>query len=282
VQPTSGSPLQASIASYHLHKGGGSESDYEDAFAMSPEGDNREVMDVSNLRIAISDGASESVLAGLWARSLVDHFVRTPPDILCSSEGFAHQAVVASKLWDATLSDYVAQREAEGRPIQWYEQPKIDRGAYATLLTVGFSSPQNAGDLLESSAGSAWSAAAIGDCVLFHVREDELITAFPMTNSADFGFNPDLLNSRNRDAALIADRVRLSTGTLRQGDDLYICSDALAAWFLGQTEHGCRPWELLRDLGTVDGTDFTLWINEQRLNGHMGNDDVTLLHLDVW
>ncbi|WP_433539815.1 hypothetical protein ACQP10_24980 [Streptosporangium sandarakinum] len=274
--------MKASIASFSLHKEGGTEDEYEDAFETFPDEAGSDGVHVSVVRMAVSDGASESALAGRWARSLTRWFVQAPSGTARSADEFAGQVVNAVRSWEATLGDYVAKREAEGRPIQWYEQPKLDRGAYATLLTVDFSVPPCEEAVPEPAEEIVWYAAAMGDSALFHVRDGKLVTAFPMTHSGDFNLTPDLVNSRTMDADLIAGRVRLHKGTLRQGDDVYMCTDAVAAWFLTEAERGCRPWELLRDLGTRDGQDFATLVREERASGRMRNDDVTLLHMDVW
>ncbi|MBF8186156.1 hypothetical protein ITP53_10425 [Nonomuraea sp. K274] len=273
MRQTCGSRIPGSVASHRTHKGGGHAEEYEDAYRICPPVLDDQI-DVASLRIALSDGASESALAGLWARSLVDHFAGVTPEALVSAERFGREAVAASASWPATLSDYVAGREADGRPIQWYEQPKLDRGAYATLLALGFRvSMANEGQ---------WFAAAIGDCCLFQVRDDSLITTFPLAESADFGTSPDLLNSRNQDSGRIVERVAMGAGSIRQQDDIYLCTDAVAAWFLREAEHGGRPWEILRDLGTADGPDFAEFVGEERLSGRMRNDDATLIHVSVW
>jgi hypothetical protein len=255
--------------------------EYEDAYAFLPPASTGEEIDVASLKVAVSDGASESVLAGLWARSLVDHFVNAPLKALVAPDDFGLYAVTATSSWEATLGDYIARREADGRPIQWYEQPKIDRGAYATLLTVGFHPPMD-GNLADPRDDGRWSAAAIGDCCLFQVREGSLITTFPLTLSEEFGTSPHLLNSRNQDSPLISKRVVMSTGSLRQQDDFYLCTDAVAAWFLREAAEGRHPWETLRDLGTSDGLEFADFVVEERASGRMRNDDATLIHVAVW
>jgi hypothetical protein len=75
------------------------------------------------------------------------------------------------------------------------------------------------------------------------------------------------------------DRVRLAEGVIAEGDDFYICTDALAAWFLGRAERGERPWDILRDFGELDFRD---WLCCVRRSGEIRNDDVTLIHIDVW
>ncbi|MFG6200453.1 protein phosphatase 2C domain-containing protein [Nonomuraea sp. JJY05] len=270
--------MRASIFSHRLHKGGGSEEEYEDAFATTLDVQTLEDVAADGLGIAISDGASESILAGRWARLLVRHFTEAMPGVLGTRDAFASHAVQAVKQWELSISEYVTEREAEGRPIQWYEQPKMDRGAFATLLVVGLSVTLGEdGDSL-----TTWVAAGIGDCALFHVRDNRLLTSFPMTDSAAFTNSPALLNSKNHDHDLIAERMQTHVGILRPKDDLYICTDAVAAWFLGQAERQGRPWETLGDLDAANGPTFADLVDEERAGGRMRNDDSTLIHLTVW
>jgi hypothetical protein len=154
----------------------------------------------------------------------------------------------------------------------------MDRGAFATLLVVGLAvTPQEDGSSL-----ATWVAAGIGDCALFHVRDNRLLTSFPMTDSAEFTSSPALLNSKNHDRDLIADRMKTHVGILRRKDDLYICTDAVAAWFLGQAERQGRPWEILENLDIADGPTFAGLVDEERAGGRMRNDDSTLIHVTVW
>ncbi|WP_433355872.1 protein phosphatase 2C domain-containing protein [Microtetraspora malaysiensis] len=270
--------MRASISSHCLHKGGGSEEEYEDAFATTADLQTLEDVAADGLRIAISDGASESILAGRWARLLVRHFTTVIPNVLDTRDTFAYHAVLAAEQWEHSISEYVAEREAGGRPIQWYEQPKMERGAFATLLAVGLSvTPQEDGGSL-----ATWVAAGIGDCALFHIRENRLLTSFPMIDSAEFTSSPALLNSKNRDRELIAERMKTHVGILRQKDHLYICTDAVAAWFLEQVEREGRPWETLNDLDAAEGMTFADLVDEERAGGRMRNDDSTLIHVTVW
>jgi hypothetical protein len=174
-----------------------------------------------------------------------------------------------AKAWGLIIETYVYDREAAGRPVKWYEQPGLARGAHATLLAGRF-------------AKSRWHAAALGDSCLFQVRDEHLVASFPVQTSAGFGIEPDLLNSLHQDSDLVAKRVALAEGTCEQHDQFYFCTDALAAWFLSRGEAGERPWEALRDVGTDVIPRFDIWVAEQRAHGLMRNDDVTLIRVDVW
>ena len=120
---------------FHLPKSGNSAEEYEDAFAASPE----------HGRFAVADGASESSFAGLWARLLVEGFVKE-----------------ARKPWEETgwlkpLHERWAA-EVNRRPLPWYAEMKRQEGAFATLLGFALRSPDH------------WRAVAVGDSCLIQVR----------------------------------------------------------------------------------------------------------------
>ncbi|WP_447002683.1 protein phosphatase 2C domain-containing protein [Saccharothrix isguenensis] len=225
---------------------------------------------------AVADGASESLLAGEWADLLarsVNDAVRADECVARDADRFASALVGAGEAWDGWLSAYVARREADGRPIAWYEQPKLDRGPHATVLAARFCA---------DPSGTRWAAAALGDSCLFHVRADRLLLGFPVESSEAFSNSPGLVNAFNRDQELLARHVRTASGRAEDGDQFFLCTDALAAWFLGAVERGDRPWHELCDLtrsGDLDG--FGEWLRVARGKGVMRNDDVTVVHVDL-
>jgi hypothetical protein len=131
----------------------------------------------------------------------------------------------------------------------------------------------------ESRLIGHWSSAAVGDTCLFQVRDGRLHHAFPLSKSSSFDTSPALLGSSDSDLATIANHVQLATGTVAEGDDFFVCTDAMAAWFLARSEEGSMPWETLRDLNEIG---FTEWLHEARQASGLHNDDVTLVHIDIW
>ncbi|GAA0246651.1 protein phosphatase 2C domain-containing protein [Saccharothrix mutabilis subsp. mutabilis] len=218
---------------------------------------------------AVADGASESLLAGEWAdlltASLLDH-AGEDAEVLQGPDRFAAALAAAGRAWEAWLADYVAAREADGRPIAWYEQPKLDRGPHATVLAARF-------------AADRWHAAALGDSCLFQVRDDRLERAFPLDRPEDFDNTPPLVNAFNRDTGLLARHVRTASGRTRPGDAFFLCTDAVAEWFLRETGRGGRPWRVLRGFA-ADHDGFAAWLDRVRGEGLMRNDDVTVVHVD--
>ncbi|MFC4562827.1 hypothetical protein ACFO4E_13250 [Nocardiopsis mangrovi] len=269
--------LSASAAVHHAAKDGNSAAEYEDAWSVARPTQPDEEFDARGWRCAVADGASESLLAGRWAGELVREFAGSVA--AADPASFAAAVRRAADRWPAVVARYTEQRENEGRPVKWYERPGLEKGAHATLLTVEVApGAHDADGTGEARAG--WRASALGDTCVFQIRDDDLLTAFPMADSASFDTSPPLVGSRDPDTALLAERVLSHTGDLRGGDDLYLATDALAAWFLTRYERGERPWRVLCDLGVTVG--FDEWLARERSDGRMRNDDVTLVHLNAW
>jgi hypothetical protein len=220
---------------YSLPKAGNDRAEYEDAFAGSP----------AQGRFAIADGASESAFAGAWANLLVEGYTRHDGDWSAWLPG-------ARKSW------YEACRE---RTISWFAENKFQEGAFASFLGVSF-----------DDARRRWQAAAVGDCCLFQTRDQRLLHAFPIGKSSAFGNQPDLIGSLASSRKI--NRKRLQ-GDWRRGDQLILMTDALARWFLLQTEQKKMPWPEIASIKTQQA--FEAWIEKARAGKELRNDDVTML-----
>ncbi|MFF7280524.1 hypothetical protein [Streptomyces griseorubiginosus] len=232
---------------------------------------------VRSLYAAVSDGASESLLARAWAEQLVSDVI----DSMCVGRDwwrepgyFAKDLIERSALrWESFLVQYQEDRAAQGRPITWYEQPGLEKGAFATVLGT-----EIRGTLLETGETSwSWHAFALGDSCLFQIRDGAVHTSFPVTDLEEFGITPQLLGSRNRDWELVARRMTVAHGELEPGDELLLSTDALAAWTLAGEVAGLLPGRQLAAIAPQGEEQFAEWIAHQRSGGHMRNDDVTLI-----
>jgi hypothetical protein len=275
--------VRASAIAYWAAKEGSSDDEYEDAWGVVP--DVGEEIPGNSVTVTVTDGATESLLAKQWAGMIADKFSFVT-DPIRDAYSFAEAAVSLTASWPAVVDSYIAQREKDSKPLRWYERPGIAKGAFATLLTLqvnigdehqGGQGPGTGADTLPTIG--SWFSAALGDTCLFHVSDGSLRTAFPLTESAQFGTSPALLGSFNTDPQVIVEHVRLAMGSVAEGDDFFVCTDALAAWFLSRTEEGNRPWETLRDLADID---FAQWASQERQANGLRNDDVTLVHIDIW
>jgi hypothetical protein len=264
--------LIAYASTFCVPKRGSSPHEYEDACWVGPNGHGNGEIELKSVSVAVADGASSSMLAGPWARRLVEIFGGAKGVARAKSE-FVAAYREATRLWDQEVLAYINDREQRGIPIQWYEEPGLARGAYATLLVIEFSDGRR-------GYPPKWRAAGIGDSCIFQVRDDSLYSHFPMDNAADFSYQPPLLPSRAVEDDVIRRNVYLGTKTWAPEDTFYIVTDALAAWFLRTWEAGGKPWVPLRDFNM--DADFSTWVNQQRNLNEIHDDDTTLVRIDMW
>jgi hypothetical protein len=265
--------MLAITSTFSVPKRGSSPQEYEDAVWVGPDGDGSGELQASSLTMAIADGASESLLAGRWARRLVKVFgtnkaARARPAFIA-----AYRAAVEG--WGDEVAEYTKEREERGFPIQWYEEPGLVKGSHATILVAEFRDGRG-------GRTPTWGARALGDSCLFQIRNELLYASFPMSDATSFTYQPSLLGSRGVDESVLRRHVKVATSDWERGDSFYLMTDALAAWFLRLNESGRRPWEPLRDMDTLDAElDFAEWVEERRDRDQMNNDDTTLIRIDM-
>lgn len=234
--------------SFALHKDGNAADEYEDACAGNPVAG----------RFAIADGASESSFAGFWAKLLV--------------QGFVTARGKTTLNWLTPLQQKWAEA-VDRLALDWFGEEKREQGAFATFLGLVLQRGQ--------TADSRWRAVAVGDCCLFHVRQDTLLASFPTQGSAGFGNRPPLICSRAVGGRDGFGQARRAVGKWRKGDRFFLMTDALAEWFLQRHERQRKPWESLwRRLIEPNGA-LTAYIEQLRRRKELKNDDVTLLMIDL-
>jgi hypothetical protein len=229
-------------------KGGNAADDYEDA--AHPHDATREA--TRSFRCAVADGATEASFSGLWARILVEAFC-------------------AGRLRDSHFGEDVAGLSQEWgervgtRSLPWYAEQKLESGAFAAIvgLTVG--------------ADGTWRAFAVGDTCLLHVRNGHLQTSVPLDRSDAFSNAPRLVGTvATANRGVVPLRF---WGRWEPGDELYLMTDAIAAWALGRVEEGRPPWRTLDSLMRGPYVRFGRWVALQRERGTLRNDDVTVQRL---
>jgi hypothetical protein len=239
-------------------KAGNSEEEYEDAFWPKRRvfGERR-----PELSVAVADGATESSFSGIWARQLVHAYCRG--------------VLNSSTLRDSLLRKQQAwARFVERKPLPWYAEEKVRKGAFSTLLGLSLK------DKDKMAVSGLWEAFAIGDTCLVQIRDETLLASFPLSTAAEFTNSPFLLGSNPEANIAIDSEVRNKTGNWQSGDRFYLMTDAIAAWFFREVENNQAPWRALRDLDTVE-LPFRPWVDELRAAHQMRNDDVTLYRIEV-
>lgn len=255
--------MRCVVSSFWLPRDGSPVEDYEDAYFPTCTGPRT----TPRLRLAVADGATESMLSGQWARTLVRTWCRS------RRRGIADVVASAMSGWDATVVAYRQGREDEQRPIEWFEQPGLERGAHATLLGVELSRPPG--------GEGRWSAVSLGDSCLFQVRDDRLVAAFPLTDVAAFGNAPNLVPTSCGHLGRVVAHLERAQGTWRPGDTLYLATDALAAWFLAGAADLGAPWRALDRIACDDHAAFAAWAAGHRAGGRLRNDDLTLVRVEA-
>lgn len=265
---------------FWLAKAGNTAAEYEDAFHGKSSGCPPRAI------VAIADGATESLLSRNWANLLTKRFVRHWEQAANPSEWLAETI----QTWQYDKREYLRRRERSSNPVQWYEEPGLEAGAFAALLGFQLS-------MLDQPAANAadtmlWNATAIGDCCLFQIRGDDFICAFPLNESVGFNNRPFLLSSNPARNGDVVQRIASAGGKARQGDRFYLLTDALAAWFLRTYEQGEYPWQELDEFARANAAQadntappenpaFTAWIEAQREAHRLRNDDVTLIRIEI-
>jgi hypothetical protein len=172
------------------------------------------------------------------------------------------------------------RRDIDFNSLKWHQKPKATSvGAQATLLIV-IVEPSTDGTVAPGEY--RLRASALGDCVLYLIREGRKILSFPLTASAEFAHPPEIFSSIAKGVAY-AEKFRHLEDRCQAGDLLVICSDAVGLWAMEEYEAGravdwMRYWEndrawqediqRLRDIRPSDG-------NRMRV------DDCTLVLLQV-
>ena len=254
--------LSAQLVVFHRPKVGSTEVEWEDGAGFDP-GDPAAGRDP---RCVVVDGATEAYDSIRWVGQLVESFLGLEPDGRPDLDGPSMDA------WFRTVQRQWRDRAPAQFSSLFEERKFTDQGSFATLLGCELVGP--------GSRRPHWAAVALGDAVLFHVRGGRLVTQFPPLTAGDFGIDPDGVSTQPAQRARMRAGLRFATGDLAAGDELFLCTDALAAWLVGAAaDPAGAPWTRLGALEHPDG--FTALVREELRAGRMKNDDLTLLRVAV-
>jgi hypothetical protein len=244
---------------FHEPKAGSTDREWEDGAGHDP-GDPATGRPA---RLVLADGATEAYDSIRWVGQLVDSFLGLGPG-------------AAPSLNPDSLDGWFGRMQAEwlrGAPATFgsiFEERKFRQdGSFATLL----------GCQVDDLAGRAprWTAVALGDTVLFQVRGGRVVAQFPPLAADGFGSNPDGVFTQPAARDRMRSRLRAASGTLAVGDRLYLGTDAIAAWLVRTAD--ARRWAELDRLRHP--APFRRLVGDARRAGAMGNDDVTLMRVEV-
>jgi hypothetical protein len=245
VQLSAGNPVPIRLRALTVVKDGNAETENEDAYAC----------DAKRGIAAVSDGASEGIFVGPWARLLTQSFLEFQPDP-ADPGSFSAWLADCRRAW---------LDEIDVPALRWSQQEKVQNtGGAATFL---------AWQLGHSRDGSlAWRAWAVGDSCLFWVRRNRLRATFPLTSSRHLGIPPHLLSTlpeMPEPAPLFA------AGRCEPGDLFVLATDAVARYLFRQAERGRdMQWDSLE---LVEEEKWRKWIKLRRKRHKIVNDDCTMI-----
>ena len=93
-----------------------------------------------------------------------------------------------------------------------------------------------------------------------------------MSSSGDFNSHPPLLSTERRINRGSVGQVMTKEGTWQEGDSFFLLTDAIAQWFLRESELGADPWGFL---GSLDESAFQTFVRATQAQQLMRKDDVT-------
>ncbi|MEU1955235.1 hypothetical protein [Nocardia rhamnosiphila] len=199
------------------------------------------------VRFALADGASDAAYPEIWAELLVWSFLqgRNPlePNTLARLRWLWHE-----------------RTRADEPDPPWYVTKKRALGSAAAFV-----------GLTIDTHNRRFTATAVGDSCLLHIREGAVITAGPLEHSAQFTRIPALLSTRSGDKSYLKAHWRIDK-PYSPGDTFLLASDALAKYLLRRRERG-MPMDLAELSGA--GTHFATWVVEARADRELDNDDTT-------
>lgn len=216
---------------------------------------------VAPFRIAVADGATESLLGGKWASTLCKHFCE-------GDQGAGLQEPIASARtdWEDQLRVLHQSRGAQG--LSWIEEGALARGTFATIIGV------------EVVGGSA-RAWAVGDSCLLIRRSHHRLFSFPVESAADLTSHPELVRAEGASGAGDLAAIHQWEGPLESGDVLYLVTDAVAGWALATSESGVDPFSTLDQSMQHGPSGLSAWLGQGRRDSLIKDDDCTIVRLAV-
>jgi hypothetical protein len=247
--------------SFSIAKSGNRDEENEDAYI--PISGITQVIDQKPSRFLIADGATQTSFSALWAKSLVEACSKTS----LSEANFYQSVHSARETW---LQSF------EGKEIPWHATEKVRQGAFCTLIWLEIHhSPLLPGNTF------TWKALAIGDSCLFIARNQNIYLSLPIQNPDEFALSPTLIPTNLDRLSSIKGKIRSARGTLKQGDQIFLASDAFSAWIMKKSPADDQQKNLVQLFNRIsDLKSFSTWINSLRKTGEMKNDDTTLIIIE--
>lgn len=245
------SNLFLKIRSFKTPKLGLSEKECEDSYALSnPKSE--------TVRIAVTDGATESLFSNVWADLLAQTYIDKGSDFLNDLQ---------------SISDHLVNQATERikqmpDTRHWFMYEKLERGSHATFAGIEFYNDDKIKIL------------TIGDsCVFWRYKHDGRFEMLPELSPEDFGVFPASICNLPQTWKTLPQKEISKELTSTNVSQIIICTDSLACWLAKKLISEPSAWEELFTIS--DCTNFTNFFTNLREKKEMRNDDITLVLIDV-
>ena len=208
-------------------------------------------------KFAISDGVSKSFFPKVWSEILVNKYVNQKDwkDEECITE--------SQKEWQSKIDKIVNQPETK-----WFTKSQYNRKEPALATFVGL-------QFFESE--QKWEAYALGDSFLFFIQKDSEGIEIKLSSKPEptvFDNFPDYFTS-------IGDKTQKGNPEIKKNNlisegTFYLMTDALAEWFLENTEHAKQT---LHNIKTQE--QYLETIENERKANRLNDDDSAVLIIEV-
>lgn len=247
-----GSEWHLSVAQFLLPKAGLLPSECEDATALS----------LRQMRFCVADGATEAYDSRRWA-TLLTRCWAANSHLLTTEEFEPWLSILGGRL----------ERRWSRKALPWYAEEKARGGAFAAFIGVAF---------IPSGDRLVWQAVALGDSCLVQVQKGAIVNALPISDPEAFGYHPTLIPSNLHRLQGIGEQFTVAAGNAALRDSFWLLTDAIAAWYLRMSvEDPPRVDELAQLLDTNDTRGFERFVERERADKSLRNDDVAVLRITI-
>ncbi len=214
-------------------------------------------VNIEHNKFAISDGVSKSFFPKIWSDILVNKYVNQK-DWKDNNEFI----VESQKKWQSKIDEIVNQPETK-----WFTKSQYNRKDPALATFVGL-------QFLESD--QKWIAQALGDSFLFFIPKGSTDIEIKLSTKPEpivFDNFPDYLSSIG--SSHKGEKKTIRGEKIKEGT-FYLMTDALAEWFLQNTE---QAKQTLDNIKTQEQYLETI-ANERNAN-RLNDDDSAVLILEL-
>ena len=239
------------ITGFGLQKNGNTENEYEDSYAIGygPK---------KTFRVAIADGATESIFSNVWANLLTKEYVL-----------FGINAIKADGLFSSyqKFISHTNEKIKDSPDLrQWLLYEKIEKGTHATFAGIEFSD-------------SFIKITTIGDsCIFWKNNEENNVCMQPSLNPEEFDSFPQSICHLPDTWQYLDQHITQNSLPINKAIQIVLCTDALACCLVNSLQKEIL-WKKLLQVSQLE--DFKEVINQLRDNKKLNNDDVTLVTINA-